>query len=408
MNVLHVMPYIPSPTSGALVRDYNIIKQLSKKGIKSHLICNICSNKYMNDINLLEDQLNIKIHPLKTPYFSALYKMKIVIFDRMYPEVHRFNTIDNRNFISSLLSNNDFNIIHAQHSVEAEPTIQAALNSNFNGCKILTLHNVDHLNFIRQTDHQKNPLMKMARKRVSLRFKEHELDMIQKFDHLFVVSDIDKSVFMANGIPEDKIDIIPNGVDCSSFNISKFHGEDKLIHPNILFMGKLSYQPNIIGIKNYLKYIHPLIKNKISNIKLYIIGKECPDWLIKYSRTDDSVEVIGFVEDVKPYIFGSDVCIAPLTSGSGTRLKILEYMAMSKPVVSTTIGAEGLEVENNKNILIADIWNEFADRIIEVLNDKELATTIGNNSRKLVEDKYDWNKIAEKQANIYRKLINKY
>lgn len=407
MNVLHVMPYIPSPTSGAPVRDYNIIKQLSKKGIKSHLVCNVASNKDFNDTALLEREINTKIYPLQTPYFSALDKMKIVIFDRMYPEVHRLNTTENKNFISSLLNNNDFSIIHAQHSVEAEPAIQAALKSNFNGCKILTLHNVDHLNFIRQTEYYRNPLMRLARKRVAPGFKKHELNVIQKFDHVFVVSEMDKNVFIANGISKDKIDVIPNGVDCDLFDISQFHDKDVLTHPNILFMGKLSYHPNIIGIKNYLEYVHPLVKNSIPNIKLYIIGKDSPDWLIRYSKTDSSLEVIGFVEDVKPYISSSDVCIAPLTSGSGTRLKILEYMAMNKPVVSTTIGAEGLEIENNKNILIADQWDEFADKIIKLLNDKELATIIGNNSRKLVENKYDWKKIAEKQMNVYNILINR-
>ena len=186
---------------------------------------------------------------------------------------------------------------------------------------------------------------------------------------------------------------------------SRFFNEDLLEHPRFFFMGSLSYQPNSTSINIYLNRVHPIVKKEIPDIKFYIIGKDCPEWLMQQSKLDNSIKIIGFVKDVRSYICNADVCIAPIVAGSGTRLKILEYMAMGKPVVSTSIGAEGLEVENNRNILIADEWNRFAGIIVELLNSNCLSEKIGLNGRSLVEEKYDWKSIAEKQKRVYERLL---
>ncbi|HIH93275.1 TPA: glycosyltransferase family 4 protein [Methanosarcina acetivorans] len=409
MRVLHVMPYIPFTISGAPVRDYNIIKKLSEKKIESQIICNYYNdNKFDNsmyNITQLEKELNGKIYTREIPDLSALKKIKTVLLDGMYPPFYRYNSPINIKTIESVLKKSNFDIIHAQHTIEAAPVIQAASNSHFEGAKVITLHNVDHLNFIRQINHQKSLLMRFAHKRVVSGFKAYELNILNEFDHIFVVSEVDRDIYISYGISKDKINVVPNGVNCDFYKIEIIENDMKLVHPNLLFMGNLTYPPNEFGIKNYLEHVHPLIKKKFQSIKLYIMGKNCPNWLNDYSKTDNSVEIIGFVEDVRPYISNSDVCIAPLMSGSGTRLKILEYMAMSKPVVSTTIGAEGLEISDNKDILIADEWPKFASLIISLLEDEELSSRIGMNARKLVEARYDWKKLTETQINVYKKLI---
>ena len=405
MNVLHILPYVPDIKSGAHVRDHNLIKYLSKEGVTSQVICNVDESDELNNITSLERELNTKIYITKAPKQSSLKKMEIVLFYHMFPPIHRYNTSTHKGTISSILKKNSFDIIHAQHIIEAAPTIEAISDVSFKGCKIITLHNVDHLLFMKEINLQKNPLMKFAYKRAASGLKEHELNILSKFDHIFVVSEVDKSIYISKGIPKNKIDVIPNGVDCNIFNPEKIADKNALAHPNILFMGKLDYIPNKIAIKIYLHQIHQIIRKEVPEIKFYIIGKNYPEWLKEYSKIDSSVEIIGFVEDVRPYIQSADVCISPLTMGSGTRLKILEYLAMGKPVVSSTIGAEGLEVEDNKNILIADEWDEFANKIIALLNNNHLAKKIGANGRKLVEEKYNWKNVVEKQIRVYEKLL---
>lgn len=403
------MPYLPFPTSGGPVRDYNIIRNLSLMGIESQLVCNHDHlNEGIEDVNLLEKTLGVTIHPLEIPDLSMEQKIISVLFKRMYSPIVRFDCNKNRTFISSILQSRNFDIIHAQHSLEAAPTLKASQSTNFDGLKLLTLHNVDHLNFIRQIDLQKSPFRKFACKRVSLSYKEYELNIIKKFDHIFVVSEKDKQVYNSEGIPKSKIDVIPNGVDCSIYNPKVLPQDVFLMHPSILFIGKLSYLPNVSGIKAYLEYVHPLVKKEIPEIKLYIVGKDCPEWLRTYTKRDASVEIIGFVDDVRQYILEADVCIAPLTAGSGTRLKILEYMAMGKPVVSTSIGAEGLDISDGRDILIADEWNTFAEKILLLFNDEKFAKILGYRARALVENNYDWKKIVENQNTLYKRLLSNH
>lgn len=409
MNVLHVMPYLPFPTSGAPVREYNIIKNLSFMGIESQLICNYDHfQEGKKDITSLENKLKANIHLLEIPDLSIEKKIRSVLFKRMYPPIIRFDSNRNRAFIASFLQKGNFDIIHAQHSAEAAPALRAAQSINFDGLKLLTLHNVDHLNFIRQKEIQKSPFMKYAYDRVFLNYKKYELNVINEFDHIFVVSEKDKNIYISEGISKSKIDVIPNGVDCSTYDPNALSHELFLMHPNLLFMGKLSYLPNASGIKTYLQHVHPLVKKEIPEIKLYIVGKDCPEWLRIYSEKDPSVEIIGFVDDVRPYVLEADVCIAPLTAGSGTRLKILEYMAMGRPIVSTSIGSEGLDIDNEKNIIIADEWDKFAERIIFLINNEIFAKRIGLRARKLVENNYDWKKIVEKQSVLYKLLLSNF
>jgi glycosyltransferase involved in cell wall biosynthesis len=410
MNVLHVMPYIPFPTSGAPVRDYNIIRNLSFMGIESQLICNYDHLQgETENIEFLENKLGANIHSVKVPDLPVGQKIECVLFKRMYPPIIRFDSSKNRAFIASVLQNGSFDIIHAQHSLEAAPTLRATQSINFDGLKLLTLHNVDHLNLRRQRDLHKSPFMKFAYNRVFLGYKEHELDIINEFDHIFVVSEKDKNIYVSEGIPKSKIDVIPNGVDCNTYNPEALSScEFSLMHPNLLFMGKLSYLPNAYGIKAYLQHVHPIIKKEIPEIKLYIVGRDCPKWLRIYAEKDSSVEIIGFVDDVRPYILEADICIAPLTAGSGTRLKILEYMAMSRPVVSTSIGAEGLDIDNEKNIIIADKWDIFAERIIFLINNETFAKKLGFKARQLVENNYDWKKIVEKQSTLYKLFLSNF
>lgn len=407
MNVLNILPYLPNLNSGSRVRDYNIIKYLSKLGVNSQTICNDDTDNEIIDGTLLEKELNTRIHLSKVPDVHILAKMNLVLLNRMYPPIYRYDTSTHIGMISSVIKNNKFDIIDSRHMVEAAPLIAACSETSFKGLKIFSLHNVDHLNFSRSIDLYKNPLIRFSRKRVATKFKEHELDMISKFDHLIVVSNTDKEIYLSEGIPEDKIDVIPNGVDCNYFNQSEFNNNIALNHPNILFMGILSYKPNEIAISKYLQHIHPIVKKQMPSITFYIIGKNCPEWLNERSKNDDSIKIIGFVEDVRPYIYNANVCIAPLTAGSGTRLKILEYMSMGKPVVSTTIGAEGIDVDDTTNILLADNWNKFTHKIIELLNNEHFAEQIGANGRKLVEKKYDWKSIVEKQKKVYEKLLEK-
>jgi len=203
-------------------------------------------------------------------------------------------------------------------------------------------------------------------------------------------------------IPCNKIVIVPNGVDDDFFNHVTPYNYNK---PTAIFIGNFDHAPNVYAAKIIVNEISAFVHNGKENLFFALVGRNPPKWLNK-RKNKNYVKVFGNVKDVRPYIDGADVAIAPIYHGSGTRIKILEYMALSKPIVSTPKGAEGLEVENGKHMLLRKTPKEFAEAIIELLSNKELATQIGKNSQKLATEKYLWKNIVKKVIKMYEDLLN--
>jgi len=218
------------------------------------------------------------------------------------------------------------------------------------------------------------------------------------FNRCITVSENDKDI-LTRANPDLKVDVIPNGVDT------------KIFHPlatpqgraDLLFIGKMSYAP-CADAADYFSYaILPLIKREVENTRLWIVGREPPQKVLNLANGDD-IQVTGWVQDVLPYYERCAICVVPLRAGGGTRLKILEAMALGRPVVSTSVGCEGIDVTDGVNILIADYPDDFAEKTVKLLRDENLQRVIAQNARKLVESQYDWDSIARKMMNILHEV----
>lgn len=227
------------------------------------------------------------------------------------------------------------------------------------------------------------------------RDKEIEVNAIKNAIHTLVCSERDKSKILEE-VPEaeENISIIPNCVCFSEYDhYKKNHKRDENEVLQILFMGSLTYGPNIDAVSLICTKIAPTFKN---NIKFVVIGRNPPSF-----DYPENVEVLGYVDDVKKYLLNSDICICPLRYGSGTRFKILEYMAMGKPVISTFKGAEGIDYTNGVNIIIEDDIDEYPVIISKLLENKKMLSSIGTNAETLVQKKYDWVLYKDTLRQIY-------
>jgi len=186
---------------------------------------------------------------------------------------------------------------------------------------------------------------------------------------------------------------IPNGVDTEAKGFDE--NPMKYSQKEILFCGSLDYFPNEEGLLWFYDNVFPLIKKAIPEVVLTLVGESAKKERHQKLLDDPSVHVEGKVDDLQPFYFRAGVCIAPLLSGSGTRLKILEAMSFGNPVVSTSIGSEGLNMIAGKHLLVADEPLAFAGRIIALLQDKELFEKVRINARKLVCSDYEWCKIGK-------------
>jgi len=181
--------------------------------------------------------------------------------------------------------------------------------------------------------------------------------------------------------------VLPNGVDTKRYN-QEFAAAN-IEHPALLFTGKMDYRPNIDAVTWFYHQVWPQIRANVPDIRFYIVGKN-PAPSIQTLTREPGIHVTGYVPSVLPYLAAADCYIAPLRVGGGTRLKLLEAMACGLPIVSTTLGAEGLDVVSSKHLLLAHSADAFSQAVLNLLHDREFARQLGINARELARTHYDW------------------
>lgn len=217
-------------------------------------------------------------------------------------------------------------------------------------------------------------------------------------DRIFVCSEVDlKRLKELYGLDGRKATVIPNGADVDYYEgVAPYH----FGRPTVLFVGSALHPPNKEAIDLLKREILPQVAMRIRDVLFAFVGKLDSGGP---HRREHVVE-LGEVEDLRPYLLGSTLCVAPIGHGSGTRVKIIEYMAAGRAVVSTSKGAEGLEVVHGENIIVADGPESFSKAIVELLQDEERRRYLGENGRRLVRQKYDWQVVCQKALCVYREL----
>lgn len=235
------------------------------------------------------------------------------------------------------------------------------------------------------------------------KFLRYERKLYPQFDLCLAVTQADReAVLRQMAIRSDQLVVTPNGVD-TQYN----HLEAVEPLPNsLIFNGALTYNANYDAIAYFLREIYPLIIQQVPEVRLRVTGSTSG---VDTGRLpiDGHVELTGYLPDIRPAVAQSWVCVVPLRMGGGTRLKILEAMSLGTPVVSTTKGAEGLEVGDSEHLLLADTPDEFARQVIHVLRSVELRERLCRNARNLVAERYEWSKIGADFCASVEQLVAK-
>jgi len=398
IKIFIVTTELPARVGGAPVRNFNLIKYMSKDMFHVSLFT-IIDTKTKIILPTIREELSIPIYTVPFKGFNIIKKLYLSISKRVIPYMEEFKNAD----ISSILLNRlkkeqpeiiQLELINAYYAIQDVLPYIKAHNIKI----ILDAHNVEQVVF-KESLGIFNFIKKSIGKWILPNLERIENGAARSADHVFTCSDIDKAYF-DKIVGANKVTVIPNGVDTVFFKPIKKNLENAL-----LFMGSVNYPPNEEALRYYFTHIHPLVKKRISDIKIYVLCGKPSRWIRNAANNDSSVILLGFIDDVREYLRKAKICISPIRSGSGTSLKILEYMGMEKPVVSTSIGARGIDVKNYKNILIADNPLDFANKISWLIENPKEAKIIGKNARKLIREKYDWKFIGKKAENAYRKII---
>jgi len=262
---------------------------------------------------------------------------------------------------------------------------------------VLRAHNIEHLVWKRVASITKNPLKKAYLNHLSATLEDYEKNILNQYDGIVPISPVDAPFFMEHtkkpvlalptGIHPEKLKLKPGG-----------EPEHALYH-----IGAMNWMPNEEGIRWFMDQVWPVVHQRLPELKIHLAGREMPPWLQQLQL--DNVLIEGEVDDAYEFIQSKSILIAPLFSGSGIRIKIIEGMAMGKAVISTSIGAEGINYTHGKNILIADTAHDFADAIYTLFTDPKKTRKLGMAAQELILQEHNTPKIIRQLVNFYQHIL---
>lgn len=274
---------------------------------------------------------------------------------------------------------------------------------------VLDEHNVEYMIVKRMSESSTSALVRAYARLEWPKLKRYEARACGRADLVLAVSDQDaeelRRLVRLAGDATGKspaVETVPIGVDIGSIPVVERNPESK----EILFLGTMYWPPNIDCVLYFYHKIFPMVRQALPDCTFTIAGQKPPDVVRNLAR-DPAVRVTGYVDDVRAAAASCGVFIVPLRSGSGVRVKILDALAMGLPVVSTSIGAEGLMVRSGEHLLIADEPQQFAQAVISVLTDRQLAERLGMQGRELVEREYSWEVVGRRLLNVYSEHLSR-
>jgi glycosyltransferase involved in cell wall biosynthesis len=263
---------------------------------------------------------------------------------------------------------------------------------------VLFQHNVEHVLWDRQARHERNPGKKVAFTVEAAKMRRYERRAVQRFHHVVAVSENDRSL-MSEMTSSSRITVVRTGVDTSTYRLDASVGQE---HRRVMFLGSMDWPANIDGVDLFCQEIWPRVVEAVPEARFQVVGRNPPARIQRLAS--DSVEIVGGVPSVMPYLQGAPVFVVPLRIGGGTRLKIYEAMAAARAIVSTTVGAEGLDYTDGRDIVIADEPATFAAAVIRLLRDPAARLALGHGAGATAA-RFDWSSIAREFEGVLERTI---
>jgi len=379
MRVLVLAPKLMWPLSGgAEIRNYNLLRETAKNH-EVHLLAFINHDDEQKDAEALKKFCkSITTIKLSRPFWKKILNgLKSLVTNTPFI-LYEYYDQKMMNALTEVVEEKNIDVIHA-HFLHVGQYVKAKSNSAF----VYDPHNLEHILWKRFAEVQKNPILKVFSMLQYKKFVRWQQLVADNSEKIVTLSDTDKELYLEIA-PNAEIDTVPNGAD-----IDYFAPQDVDIEKNsILYFGNLSWEPQSDAAIYFHDKILPMVCEKLPDTKLYLVGNKPPQSL--YDLQSDRVIITGFVDDIREYIARSAVVIMPLRVGAGTKHRIFQSLSMEKALVTTTVGAEGINLKHRETALIADSEIDFAKCIIEVMSDGGQSSQLGKNGRKLILESHDW------------------
>ncbi len=394
-SILFISTQLPfPPKSGGTVKSWNYVKDLSAR-YKLSVACLLKDDddQFVESFKSKLPLANLITHAHQTSRsITTLLKSYL---GHACLNVYRNHSKTFRNQLSAVLKEVEAVIIDHYEMFQYVPV-------DFTGKVILHTHNAEFMLWQRMNELESNPFKKLILRLEAKRVAKFEQEIFNRSD-LIYTTESDQELYRKHSFQLGNIQVT-------------YHlGNDTLLDlPNIefsstelaiTFMGTLSWEPNVDGLLWFIENVYPKVLKKHPNCKLYVLGKDPDARLLKAAQSFEFIVFTGFVKELDSYLKKTRVYIAPLRFGSGMKVKVLEGLYRGVPTVSTSVGAEGLKVEDNKHIMIANEPDTFAGKCIRLLEDEKSWNSLLANSRQIARQEYQWIPLFERMDIELKKVL---
>jgi glycosyltransferase involved in cell wall biosynthesis len=409
MHILFLTQILPyPPTSGPKVKTWHVLRYLAQQGHKITLVSFVRQEElpYLEDVK----QVCATVHavPLRRSRLRDIgFFLRSLVSTRPFL-VERDDLSEMRSIVNKVVASEQVDVLHADQLTMTQFGFPLGQNGKKHPALVFDAHNAVWTITERMQQNApfflKPPLWWETRQ-----IKRYEGMVVSTFDATLAVAEPDRIALLDAVNSYDRnhhnnaqaISVIPIAVDTCQIQPVPRQPESL----NILTMGTLYYPPNADGIRWFLQEVYPLIRQTTPKVTLTIVGKNPPRDFVQLAEDPNSgVTVTGFVEELDPWFAQSALMVIPVRAGGGMRVRILEAFARAMPVVTTTVGLEGIQAQPGQDVLVSDTAGEFAWSVISLLRDKALQDKLASNGRQLVETKYDWQVVLGHLGQTYERI----
>jgi polysaccharide biosynthesis protein PslH len=387
-----VLPY--PPDSGPKVKTWNVIKYLAKnhevtlvsfvRGDQSAQVREL--QKYCREVYTVPIERGV-LRDLRYLAESFFIRQPFLMVRDRRPEMEQL--------IDKLADENEYEVVHADQLNMAQYAARVK-----GARKVLDAHNALWLLYKRLWMTMRPGPKRWLLNRDWRLLKKYEGRICREFEGVLAVSEEDRRALEEASGQALEVTVIPIAIDTGEITPVNFKPQgERIIH-----VGTMYWPPNIDGILWFLQKVLPKIREHRPDVVFDIVGANPPQEILSYGETDQGVNVTGYVDDPIPYLEAASLMVVPLRAGGGMRVKILNALGQGLPVVSTTLGCEGIAVTSGTHLLMADSPEEFARSVVCLLEDQQLARELGRNGRELIEERYDYQVACRTLESVYKKV----
>lgn len=386
------LPY--PPKDGGSIATLNMITGMRDAGNQVTCI-SLNTNKHNFPVEEIPGSISETIRIIGVECDSSIRPARMVanlLFSKLPYIAERFINTEFRKRLTALLEEESFDVIQLEGPYPG--LYLDVIRRTSKALVSLRAHNVEHRIWKRKAQNEKNPLKKWYLLNMASRLERFEMEMVSKTDCLVAISTLDEQYFRKNGLKHPSV-TVSTGLDLDTYPFSGLPAS-----PTLFFVGALDWLPNQEGLIWFLDHVFDKLLSEVPGLRFHVAGRNAPASFEKQLKREGLI-YHGEVENASKFMQDYRIMVAPLLTGSGIRIKILEAMALGRPVVTTPTGIEGIPAENGENVMVATDPETFKNLIVRLISDDDGAGLLAEHARKLIQENFDTFGLSDRLSRFF-------